>query len=197
MKSSKQCPDQFLKQKQLEEMQRKYKDSAIQPAPKRQAKVTPEMISTSYPQGVVVTNRRAMGVKKLDPRAIVPTKNHSADAGYDLYALEGTVLEKHTHKLIKTGISVDIPKGYVGLVWPRSGLAYKSGLDVFAGVIDSGYTGDVGVILYNSQYTDYHVNAGDRIAQIVFQKVEDFELVEVSDLNDSVRGTGGFGSSGT
>ena len=158
----------------------------------------PENTETSYPKDIVVTNRRAMGVKKLHPNATIPTKSHSADAGYDLYALEGEIIAKHTHKLIKTGISLDIPRGYVGLVWPRSGLAYKFGLDVFAGVIDSGYRGDVGVILFNSQYSNYHIEAGDRIAQIVLQKVEDFELVEMEDLDDNtLRGQGGFGSSGS
>jgi len=91
---------------------------------------------------------------------------------------------------------MQIPKGYVGLIWPRSGMAYKYGIDVFAGVIDSGYRGDIGVILYNSQYTDYSIEKGDRIAQLVLQKVEDFELVEVSDLNNTDRNESGFGSTG-
>jgi dUTP pyrophosphatase len=80
---------------------------------------------------------------------------------------------------------------------PRSGLAYKHGLDVFAGVIDSGYRGDIGVILFNSQYNSYNISKGDRIAQILIQKVEDFDLVEVDNLDDSERGIGGFGSSGS
>jgi dUTP pyrophosphatase len=135
-------------------------------------------------------------VKKLDPGAIIPTKANPTDAGYDLYALNGAILQKHTHQLVKTGVSLEIPEGYVGLIWPRSGLSYKHGLDVFAGVIDSGYRGDVGVILYNSQYNSYAIEAGDRIAQILFQKVEDFDIVEVEKLDDSQRGSGGFGSSG-
>ena len=89
-----------------------------------------------------------------------------------------------------------IPKGYVGLIWPRSGLAHKYGLDVFAGVIDSGYRGDIGVILYNTKLDHYKIKKGERIAQILFQKIEDFDLVEVDDLDDSQRGVGGFGSSG-
>ena len=75
-------------------------------------------------------------------------------------------------------------------------MAYKYGIDVFAGVIDSGYRGDIGVILYNSQYNDYNVEKGDRIAQLVLQKVENFELVEVSDLNNTDRSEAGFGSTG-
>ena len=136
-------------------------------------------------------------VKKLNPDAIMPTRAHKTDAGYDLYALEGTIIDKHSHKLVKTGISIEIPEGFAGFIWPRSGLAYKYGLDVFAGVIDAGYRGDVGVILYNSQYSDYHIEAGDRIAQIVFQKVENFKLTEVDSLNDAHRGDGGFGSTGS
>ena len=81
----------------------------------------------------------------------MPTRANKTDAGYDLYALEDLEIGPVNQKLVKTGISMAIPKGYVGLIWPRSGLAYKHGLDVFAGVIDSGYRGDIGVILYNSK----------------------------------------------
>ena len=137
-------------------------------------------------------------IKKLDPEAIIPTKANKTDAGYDLYALEDVEIPAINHRLIKTGISMAIPEGYVGLIWPRSGLAYKSGLDVFAGVIDAGYRGDVGVILYNSRVNNhYQVKKGDRIAQILFQKVKTFNLVEVDDLDASQRGEGGFGSTGS
>ena len=141
-------------------------------------------------------NGPVLNVKKLHENATVPTKANGSDAGYDLYALEGAIIDKHCHKLIKTGIAMEIPDGYVGLIWPRSGLSYKHGLDVFAGVIDSSYRGDIGVILYNSQYSNYNLEKGDRIAQILFQKVEDFDLNLVENLDDTKRGTGGFGSSG-
>ena len=141
-------------------------------------------------------NGPVLNIKKLNENAIVPTKANRSDAGYDLYALEGTTIDKHSHKLIKTGISMQIPEGYVGLIWPRSGMAYKHGIDVFAGVIDSSYRGDVGVILYNSQYSNYNIEKGDRIAQIIFQKIEDFDLHVVENLDDTSRGAGGFGSSG-
>lgn len=152
---------------------------------------------TSGPSVFKYSEFNELYVKKLNPKATIPTRANPTDAGYDLYALDGAIIEKHSHKLIKTGISLEIPKGYAGFIWPRSGLSYKNGLDVFAGVIDSGYRGDVGVILYNSQYNDYCVEAGDRIAQIVFQKVENLELVEVNYLDDSDRGSGGFGSTGS
>ena len=142
-------------------------------------------------------NGPVLNIKKLDEDAIVPTKANRSDAGYDLYAFHGTILQKHAHKLIKTGISMAIPEGYVGLIWPRSGMAYKHGIDVFAGVIDSSYRGEIGVVLYNSQYSNYSIEKGDRIAQILFQKIEDFDLHVVENLDDTNRGTGGFGSSGT
>ena len=151
---------------------------------------------TCFPKYIKPWNGIPLKFVKLNENAITPTKANESDAGFDLYASHGAILEKHTHKLIKTGISMAIPKGYVGLIWPRSGMAYKHGIDVFAGVIDSGYRGDIGVILYNSQYNDYKVEKGDRIAQLVLQKVENFELVEVSDLNKTDREEGGFGSTG-
>ena len=141
-------------------------------------------------------NGPVLNIKKLDEDAIIPTKANRSDAGYDLYAFHGTILQKHAHKLIKTGISMAIPEGYVGLIWPRSGMAYKHGIDVFAGVIDSSYRGEIGVVLYNSQYSNYSIEKGDRIAQILFQKVEDFDLHVVENLDDTSRGVGGFGSSG-
>jgi len=154
-------------------------------------------VTSSLPGNIKPWNGHPVSVKKLDPEAIVPTKANRLDAGYDLYAIEDAEIPAVNHKLIKTGISMAIPAGYVGLIWPRSGLAYKNGLDVFAGVIDAGYRGDVGVILYNSRVGNhYQVKKGDRIAQILFQKVESFDLVEVDDLDDTKRGQGGFGSSG-
>ena len=155
----------------------------------------PALVYTSTPTPIY-ENFPKLLVKKLDPSAIIPTKANSSDAGYDLYALNGAIVEKNTHRLIKTGISMAIPEGHVGLIWPRSGLAYKHGLDVFAGVIDSGYRGDIGVILFNSQYNSYEISKGDRIAQILIQKVEDYELLEVEDLDSTERNSGGFGSSG-
>jgi len=154
-------------------------------------------VTPSLPRNIKPWNGHPVSVKKLDPSAIIPTRANKTDAGYDLYALEDVEIPAINHKLIKTGIAMAIPEGYVGLIWPRSGLAYKNGLDVFAGVIDAGYRGDVGVILYNSRVTGhYQVKKGDRIAQILFQKVKSFDLVQVDNLDDTKRGEGGFGSSG-
>ncbi len=154
-------------------------------------------ITSSLPGNTKPWNGHPVAVKKLDPTAVIPTRANSTDAGYDLYAIEDLEIGPVNQKLVKTGISMAIPKGYVGLIWPRSGLAYKHGLDVFAGVIDAGYRGDIGVILYNSKVDKhYKIKKGERIAQILFQKVEQFELVEVSELNNTERDTSGFGSTG-
>ena len=134
--------------------------------------------------------------KRLSEDATIPTRAYEHDAGWDLYASDKTYIMPSQRRLVKTAISVAIPEGYVGLIWPRSGLAVKSGVDVFAGVIDSGYRGEVRVCLYNSSETQLEINKGDRIAQILFQEIPQTTIVEVDDLNDSKRGHGGFGSSG-
>ena len=135
-------------------------------------------------------------VKKLDKNATIPTQSNSSDAGWDMYALEDTVLEPSSRTLVKTGVSLEIPPDFVGLIWPRSGLAVKSGIDVFAGVVDSGYRGDVGVCLYNSSDSTLEIKKGDRIAQILFQPSPFFKLTESDQLTSSNRGQGGFGSTG-
>lgn len=171
------------------------RDMSIHPDEKAREEMLRES-QTKHRAPFPTWNGPVLNIKKLDEDAIVPTKANRSDAGYDLYAFHGTILQKHAHKLIKTGISMAIPEGYVGLIWPRSGMAYKHGIDVFAGVIDSTYRGEIGVVLYNSQYSNYSIEKGDRIAQILFQKVEDFDLHVVENLDDTSRGAGGFGSSG-
>jgi len=135
-------------------------------------------------------------VKKLDPEAIVPTKANRLDAGYDLYASSDVQVPSLEWVAVKTGISMAIPEGHVGLIWPRSGLAFKNGIDVFAGVIDSGYRGEIAAILFNAGDECFEIQKGNRIAQILIQKIEDFELLEVDDLDKTERDKGGFGSSG-
>jgi len=135
-------------------------------------------------------------VLKLSENAIVPSRANESDAGYDLYALEDTIIPSRNRAMVKTGIAIAIPFNHVGLIWPRSGLALKAGLDVLAGVIDSGYRGEVCVILQNHVNEHYHIKSGDRIAQLLIQKVSSPDIKIVSELNESDRGTGGFGSSG-
>tara|TARA_R100001377_G_scaffold75971_1_gene52722 strand:- start:1225 stop:1653 length:429 start_codon:yes stop_codon:yes gene_type:complete len=134
--------------------------------------------------------------KKLLDIASVPTRAHEHDAGWDLYSSEQTFVISSKRKLVSTAISLVIPDGHVGLIWPRSGLAAKKGIDVFAGVIDSGYRGEIKVCLYNSSGINFEINKGDRIAQIIFHKLPQTEMLEVDSLDDSIRGDSGFGSSG-
>lgn len=134
--------------------------------------------------------------KKLSPTAILPTKTHQTDAGWDLYSDVETVLWPKERLLITTNIAFQIPAGYVGLIWPRSGLSYKKGIDILGGVIDHGFSDSVGVIMYNTGDEKLEITRGDRIAQILFQEVPHFNLVEVSELDESDRGTKGYGSSG-
>jgi dUTP pyrophosphatase len=134
--------------------------------------------------------------KKLLDSASVPTRAHEHDAGWDLYSSEQSFVISLKRKIVSTSISLAIPDGHVGLIWPRSGLAAKKGIDVFAGVIDSGYRGEIKVCLYNSSEINFEINKGDRIAQIIFHKLPQTEMLEVGSLEDSIRGDEGFGSSG-
>jgi dUTP pyrophosphatase len=128
----------------------------------------------------------------------VPMYARDGDAGADLYASESLTLVAWGRTLVKTGIKIAIPYGYVGLIHPRSGLAFNTGITVLnaPGTIDSGYRGEVGVILFNSTDVDFKIEAGDRIAQLVVQKVETVEFNKVDALTESDRGKSGFGSTG-
>ena len=138
-------------------------------------------------------------VRRLDERAVLPTRAHPGDAGLDLHALEGATLEPGGRADVPTGIAVEIPPGYAGLVLPRSGLALRHGIALVnaPGLIDSGYRGEVRVLLLNTdRATPFEVLAGDRIAQLAVVRSEMVSAVEVPELSASARGAGGFGSSG-
>ena len=136
-------------------------------------------------------------IKLLNDAAKIPTKAHKSDAGWDLYAsYTSQPVYPHKRRLVSTDISIAITDGYCGLIWPRSGLSVKKGIDVLAGVIDSGYRGEIKVCLLNTSDQIVHIHPGDRIAQLIIQKVEDVKFLEVDNLDDTDRGEGGFGSSG-
>lgn len=142
----------------------------------------------------------SLRVARLDTRARLPTRAHPGDAGLDLYALESARLEPGERASIATGIAVEIPPGHAGLVLPRSGLASRHGISVVnaPGLIDSDYRGEVRVLLLNTDREHrFELSAGDRVAQLLVVAVEIGELVEVQALSPTVRGAGGFGSSGT
>jgi dUTP pyrophosphatase len=138
-----------------------------------------------------------INVKRLSENATIPTQGTSFAAGYDLYAAEDATIVCGTRKLVKTNISMEITPGYYGRIAPRSGLAYKSGIDVLAGVIDSDYRGDIGIILYNTDKNiDFVVKKGDRIAQIIFEACYTATLNTVENLDNTLRQSGGYGSTG-
>ena len=150
-------------------------------------------------QGIVIRKLSPVGVdiKRLDHEAVIPSQAKRSDAGYDLHALERYILGPHEREMFRTGIAVAIPEGYVGYIKPRSGLAARRGLDVLGGVIDAGYRGEIGVILYNTDpHEDITVAPGDRIAQLVIQPVAQVAFREVIELPESERAFGGFGSTG-
>jgi dUTP pyrophosphatase len=138
-------------------------------------------------------------VFRLDPRAVLPTRAYPGDAGLDLYALEPVTLNAGERASIRTGVAVEIPEGHAGLVMPRSGLAARHGIALVnaPGLIDSGYRGELQILLLNTDRTEScELAAGDRIAQLVLVAVATPAVREVDALSDSDRGIGGFGSSG-
>lgn len=140
-----------------------------------------------------------IAVKRLDPDLPLPVYAHEGDAGLDLLAAEGIELAPGRRTAVATGLAVAIPEGYAGFVHPRSGRALREGLGVAnaPGLIDSGYRGEVKVILVNlDRDAPIKIERGDKIAQLVIQAVERPELDEVDDLPETTRGAGGFGSTG-
>lgn len=138
-------------------------------------------------------------VVTLSDKAVIPQNAYKGDAGYDLCSIEEIELKPFKRALISTGLTVAIPEGYAGFIVPRSGLAIKQGLSLVnaPGLIDSNYRGELKVIAINlDPETSITIRPGDRIAQLVIQKVEDVFFKQVVSLDSSTRGTGGFGSSG-
>ncbi len=139
-------------------------------------------------------------MKRLDPEAALPSYASPGDAGADLVASESVVLAAGGGRaLVPTGAAIAIPEGYAGFVQPRSGLALRHGVTVLntPGLIDSGYRGELKVLLVNTDPDeDFAIERGDRIAQLVIQRVEHVDFIEVGELSDSARGDGGFGSTG-
>jgi len=140
-------------------------------------------------------NTMKLKVKKMSPDAKLPLYGHKGDAGMDLFSSLEYVLHKGEVYAVPTGIKVEIPKGYVGLVWDKSGVSLK-GVHRFAGVVDAGYRGEIKVVMANLGQDPFVIEKGMKIAQLLIQPIEEAEIVEVEDLKDSTRGEGGFGSTG-
>ena len=138
-------------------------------------------------------------IKRLDPTVELPTYAYEGDAGLDLRANEDVTLAPHERRLVSTGLAVAIPEGYAGFVQPRSGLALREGLSMAntPGLIDSHYRGELKVCAVNlDEERPITISRGERIAQLVIQRVPVVTLVEVEELDETDRGSGGFGSSG-
>jgi dUTP pyrophosphatase len=144
-----------------------------------------------------LTKLNLIQFKKLEKYAIIPTKAHRQDAGFDLHSIGSYRILPGERVVISTGIAYMPPEGFAGFVWPRSGLASNRGLDVLGGLIDGGYRGEIKVILVNHGYDSVFINKGDRVAQLVvspyFSESEEVDSF-VGEADD--RGTNGFGSSG-
>jgi len=135
-------------------------------------------------------------VKKLHNHAVLPKYACEGDAAFDLSSCEEHILKPGDKKVVKTGISMAIPKGYAGFVWDRSGLAAKNSLHTLAGVIDSGYRGEITVVMINLGKEDFKVERGMRIAQMAIQPALAAEIHEVGELDSTNRDKNGFGSTG-
>ena len=148
----------------------------------------------------MMDERISVPIKRLDPTVELPTYAYEGDAGLDLRSNEDVILAPLERRLISTGLAVAIPEGYAGFVQPRSGMALKRGLSMAntPGLIDSHYRGELKVVAVNLDPTaPIKIERGERIAQLVIQKVPVVQLVEVYELDETDRGAGGFGSSGS
>jgi dUTP pyrophosphatase len=135
-------------------------------------------------------------IKKLHPEATIPHYVHEGDAGMDVYSVEDVLIRAGEKAIISSGIAIELPKGYVALVWDKSGLAAKHGIKTMAGVGDSIYRGEYKIVLLNTSKQDYQVRKGERICQILIQPVVSAEIEETQELSSTERGEGGFGSTG-
>lgn len=149
-------------------------------------------VSTSNPAGTAF-----LKFVKISDKAQTPSKGSPLAAGYDLYSAADVVIEARGKAIIPTDLKVAVPHGTYGRVAPRSGLAAKNFIDVGAGVVDEDYRGPLGVVLFNHADVAFEVKQGDRIAQFICEKIVYPELLEVTDLDATERGDGGFGSTGT
>ena len=144
----------------------------------------------------MTTEFESLQFKKLDARAVLPTRGSAAAAGLDLYSIEALCLEPGKRGIARTGLAVAVPEGYYGRVAPRSGLATKQGLDVLAGVIDADYRGEIGCLLHNTGSETIQLPAQSKICQLIIEKIITPIAVWTDDLSDTERGSGGFGSTG-
>ena len=135
-------------------------------------------------------------IKKIKENAIIPKYAHEGDAGMDLFSIEKDFILKPKHrKVVGTGVSIELPKGYVSLIWDKSGIA-SNGIKTMGGVIEYTYRGEYKIILFNTTKQPYEIKKGDKIAQLLIQPIATAEIQEVQELSKTSRGNNGFGSTG-
>jgi dUTP pyrophosphatase len=142
------------------------------------------------------TEIELLNFMKLEPRAILPTRGSAASAGLDLYSIEAVSLAPAQRAIVRTGLAVAIPEGFYGRLAPRSGLATKRGLDVLAGVIDADYRGEIGCLLHNTSAETIELAEKTKICQLIIEKIITPQAVWADELENTERGSGGFGSTG-
>ena len=137
-------------------------------------------------------------IKRLNENAILPEKQHDSDAGYDLHSIEEIILKPNKIYKVRTGIAIQIPNNYAGLVLPRSGLSSKYGISLIntPGLIDSGYRGELLIPLINHSSNEYTINKTERVAQLILLEIPEVKIEVTSDLDESDRNSKGFGSTG-
>jgi len=169
--------------------------SPLHKAPRLEKEVEPEI--TEFAPAAAIAPAVMLRFAKLTEHAFTPTRGSSQAAGYDLYSAYDCTVPSKGKTLAKTDIQIALPEGCYGRVAPRSGLAWKKFIDVGAGVIDQDYRGNVGVVLFNFGEEDFVITKGDRIAQLILERIYLPDLEELPTLDETERGAGGFGSSGT
>jgi dUTP pyrophosphatase len=157
--------------------------------------MTSTTTTTSTTTSFINTNL-TLQVKKLSESAILPIRGSEWAAGYDLSAAQAMTIPAGKRGIVPTDLSIACPAGTYGRIAPRSGLTVKMGIHVGAGVVDADYRGPVGVVLFNLGDDDFHITPGDRIAQLILEQIVMAPVEEVNELDDTVRGSSGFGSTG-
>ena len=152
----------------------------------------------SFPQPAQLTSEEqsTLSFKRVDPRAVLPTRGSAAAAGLDIYSIEAVVIEPKERALVRTGLATAIPEGYYGRIAPRSGLATQKGLDTLAGVIDADYRGEIRCLLYNAGDETVSLPAQSKICQLIIEKIITPTATWADEISETDRGSGGFGSTG-
>ena len=135
-------------------------------------------------------------IKKINPEAIIPHYSHDGDAGMDVYSCEDVLIKPGERFAVPIGLAIELPPGYVSLIWDKSGIALKQGITTMAGVIEHTYRGEHKILLFNTSNQDYKIKKGDKIAQLLIQPIIIAEIEEAQKLSETSRGDGGFGSTG-